>query len=147
MTIRPNRLNRVTTHPVNSHQTKGRWCQRLLRVFVKIAHDIHLAFASRAGTAPPQCLQLDVTLRAVVPSDRQFVPDWLNVQRFHLLFFKPRSKAASVSGLTWCSIPSASISAVRSEMPKDLKKATTVSCRCLHSSASLWPASVRKIAR
>jgi len=38
-------------------------------------------------------------------------------------------------------------SATFSEMPSERKKAVTVSCRCLHSSASLCPASVKKMAR
>jgi hypothetical protein len=56
-------------------------------------------------------------------------------------------KAASVSGLTWCSIPSASISATCSGMPSERRKATTVSCRLLHMAAKARPFSVRKMAR
>ena len=56
-------------------------------------------------------------------------------------------KAASVSGLTWCSIPSASISATRSDMPRNEDNATTVSCRLLQVAAKLRPLSVKNIAR
>src|ERR1017187_9204879 len=95
-----------------------------------------------------QLVQRDETFAAIGRFHGRFVADGLDVQRSHQLHhFNSRSKAARVSGLTWCSMPSASIRAVFFETPSDCRNATTVSCRCLLSSASLRPASVRKIAR
>jgi hypothetical protein len=62
-------------------------------------------------------------------------------------FRKAVLKAARVSGLTWCSMPSASISATRSGMPSERRNATTISCRVLHAAAKSRPLSVKKMAR
>ena len=49
-------------------------------------------------------------------------PIVLNVQRSHQRFFRRRSKAAMVSGLTWCSMPSASSSRGSSGNAERLQK-------------------------
>jgi hypothetical protein len=56
-------------------------------------------------------------------------------------------KSASVSALTWCSMPSPSISATRSEMPSERGNITTVLCWLLEVIASSRPVFVRKMAR
>ncbi len=64
---------------------------------------------------------------AIVPFHGQFVSDVLNVLRVHQRFAKNFLKAARLSELTWCSMPSASSSAVFSEIPNERRNATTVS--------------------
>src|SRR5208282_6344413 len=147
MSVGPHRLDRVTAHAHDADQFKGLRTQRFFRVLVNIAQDVHLALASRARTTPPQFLERNEILAAIIPFDGQFGADGLNVHRSHVRFFSSRSKAANVSGLTWCSIPSASISATFSEMPSERRNVITVLWRRRHSSASLCPASVRKMAR
>ena len=46
------------------------------------------------------------------------------------------AKASRVRSLTWCSIPSASCSAVGSSIPRAIRKATTRRCRRRQASAS-----------
>src|SRR5208282_2345201 len=147
MPVGPNRLNRITAHANDADQFKSFRGQGLFRISVNVPHDVHLALATRARTTSPQFLQRNETFAAVIPLDGQFVADLLNVHRSHQFFFNQRSNTTRVSGLTWCSMPSASISAAFSGTPSERKKATTVSCRRLHSPASRCPAFVRKMAR
>ena len=58
-----------------------------------------------------------------------------------------RRKAASVSELTWCSMPSASIRAVSGLTPSERRKASTVWWRSLLSAATRRPSSVRNTPR
>ena len=60
---------------------------------------------------------------------------------------KYRTNDASVSSLTWCSIPSASDSATRAGTPSATRNLTTVSWRCRDSFARRLPSPVRKIER
>lgn len=58
-----------------------------------------------------------------------------------------RTNAANVSGLQWCSMPSASRWAASSGTPMARKKASTTSCRDRDALATARPRSVRKMPR
>ena len=83
MAIRPDRLDRITTHADEPDQLKRRRRQFLFRVFIEVAQDVRLAFAPGAWAGAAQLFQRDKTLRAVRPLDRQLVPDLLDVVRLH----------------------------------------------------------------
>src|SRR5215471_7449406 len=83
MSISPGGLNAVGTNPRNSSQLKRSRCKRLLRPFVNVAHDIHLAFAAGARAMAAQFFQRDKSLGAIVPLDGQLVADGLNIERLH----------------------------------------------------------------
>ena len=147
VSVRPNRLNSIAAHADKPNQLKGRRCQRPVGILIDIPQNVRFTLAIRARATAPQPFQWNKTLTAIIPFDGQFLADLLKIQRSHQRIFRRRSKAARVSGLTWCSIPSASISDTFPEIPSERKKATTVSCRRLHSRASRCPASVRKMDR
>jgi hypothetical protein len=84
MAVTPDRLDGVTANVRDSHELKCRRRQRAVRIFVKIAHDIHLPFATGAGTMATQLFQPHKTFAAVLPLDREFFANWLNIRRSHI---------------------------------------------------------------
>ena len=52
MTVGPNRFHGITPDFLKAYHLKGGSGKRLVRIFVKIAHDIALAFAPRAWACP-----------------------------------------------------------------------------------------------
>ena len=77
--VTPNRLNCVTADLRDPPQLKRLRRQRLVRTFVKNAHDIPLSFAPRTWAVAPHRLQSQKALAAVVPFDGQFLANLLNV--------------------------------------------------------------------
>lgn len=81
--VRPKRLHGVATHHRQTREMERIRRERLVRVLVKVAHDVHLALAAGARAMAPELLQLHKTLAAIVPLDGQLVADGLNVDRSH----------------------------------------------------------------
>src|SRR5439155_10568403 len=79
VSIRPTGLQCITAHKIESNE---------LKAFVGLAHmrthnvteHIRLAAACRARASTAQRFQFDERLRSVVPSNRQFVADLLDVR-------------------------------------------------------------------
>src|SRR6266478_2890041 len=85
MAVPPKGLDGVTANHREPEQLERLRSKRLLRPFVKSAHDIPLSLAAGAGTISPQRFELDETLRAIIPFDGQFIPNVLNINRSHVL--------------------------------------------------------------
>lgn len=85
MPVAPRRLNRVAAYVGNPKQLKCLRSQGLLRPLVERSHDVHLALAHRAGTAPAQRFQGQETLPPIGPFYGQFFANPLNIQRSHRL--------------------------------------------------------------
>jgi hypothetical protein len=83
MSVGPGGLHGVGPDPRELGQLKCLGCEWFFGVFVQIPHDVHLAAAARAGTAPAEFLERNVGLAAVVPFDGEFRSDRLNVHRLH----------------------------------------------------------------
>jgi len=81
--VGPQGLNRVTADTHESNEAEGVGREWLVGVFVDIAQDIHLAFATGARTMPAQFLQANEGFGAVIPFHCQFLADLLHVERSH----------------------------------------------------------------
>ena len=100
MSICPNRLNGIATHMGKPDQLECRRRQLSFGIFMNIPQDIRFTLAAGAGTPSPQRFQRNETFIPVIPFDGQFLANQLNVQWSYQRFFRRRSKAARVSGLT-----------------------------------------------
>ena len=100
MAVGPYRLDGITPYAKKLHQLERFYSQRLGRIFVKVAHDVHFALATGARTRAAQIFEQYKIFTTAIPFNGQFIPNLLDVQGFHQRFFNSRSKAASVSGLT-----------------------------------------------
>ena len=83
MAIGPEGLNGVTAYRGDAPQLERLRRERAVRIFVNIAHDIHLAFAAGARAASAQFFQVDKALRAVVPFDGELLANGLDVNWSH----------------------------------------------------------------
>ena len=83
MTVGPDRLNGIAANSNKAHQAKGISGKRPLWTPIHIPEDVHLSFAPGARTRPSEFLQPNERLSAVIPPDRQFLTDLLNVCRSH----------------------------------------------------------------
>jgi hypothetical protein len=54
-----------------------------IRVLINVAHNVHFAFAARAGAGSPEGFEAQERLRLVIPLDGEFVANPLDVHRFH----------------------------------------------------------------
>ena len=91
MSVGPLRLNRVAADVRDAAQLKRLGAQRLLWANVKMSHHVHLTFALCARTGAAQFFQRDKTFAAIVPFQREFITDLLDVDQSH---------AATVLGAT-----------------------------------------------
>jgi len=94
--IGPHRLDRIVADIDDAQQLEGFRPKGLLRVLIKVAHDIDLALATGARAGATELLKRHKALRAVVPLDGEFGPDDLDVCRLHREDSKvqsPNSKA------------------------------------------------------
>jgi hypothetical protein len=66
------------------------------RVFANVPHDIHLAPATGAGTTAPQFFQWNEVFAVIVPLNRQFGPDNLNIHRSHAMKLSPTPSIRSI---------------------------------------------------
>ena len=78
MSVSPDGLDRVAAHVHDAQKLKSRRGQRLVWAFVKIAHHVHLAFATSARTMAAEPLQRNKAFAAIVPLDGEFFADRLN---------------------------------------------------------------------
>ena len=83
MAVSPQRLHCVTANEWSADKPERIRPQRAVRTFVEVAHDIALALTSGAGAVSAQFLQLDEAFATVVPFDRKFVADGLEVGWSH----------------------------------------------------------------
>src|SRR4029077_16510598 len=83
MAVAPDRLKSIATHPDNAHQSERFRPQWTLGVLVHVSHDVDLSLAARARTTSSQLFQREVTFRAIVPANREFFTNLLNIQRLH----------------------------------------------------------------
>jgi len=81
--VAPDRLYGVTADICDASEFESRWRQRPIRVLVKVAHHVDLAFAARAGTTSSQCFQTHKILAAILPLDGQLSADLLDIDRLH----------------------------------------------------------------
>ncbi len=96
----PDRLDGVIAHGDNFFQLERGGGQFRAGIFIKVSEKVRLALATGAGTMAAQFFERDEAFVAVVPFDRQFRSDLLEVNGAHQRFPSFRWKAASVSGLT-----------------------------------------------
>src|SRR5438093_4846389 len=85
MAVAPNRLNGVAADVGDAPELKRRRRQRFVRIFIDIAHNDALALAAGAWATPSQRFQPHKAFVAILPSDRQFFADMLNIHRSHSL--------------------------------------------------------------
>src|SRR4029077_12536286 len=83
MAVTPGRLKSISAHTDNAHQSERLRPQRTFRVLVHVSHDVDLSLAARTRTTSSQLFQRDVTFRAIVPANREFFTNLLNIQRLH----------------------------------------------------------------
>ena len=83
MAIAPDRRDGVSADRIQTAELEGGRGERFLGAFIQVAQHVHLAFAASAGAGPAKPLQTDKTFAAVLPLDRQFIADVLNVHRSH----------------------------------------------------------------
>jgi hypothetical protein len=83
VSIRPDRLNRVSAHIDQPHQPKCIGRNWALGIFINVSHDIRFALASRARAMASQFFQRNETFALVIPFDRQFPANHLNICRSH----------------------------------------------------------------
>ena len=83
MAILPDGLNGVPADSFDPDKLKSLRRKRTVGVFVEIAHDVDLAFASGARTTATKFLQADEIFMAIVPFDGDFLADLLEVYRAH----------------------------------------------------------------
>src|SRR5882672_10174882 len=67
--ITPQRLHGIAADHRQPLELKRGGRERLVRVLVEVAHDIHLALAAGAGTMAAQFFELHKALAAIVPFD------------------------------------------------------------------------------
>ena len=79
MAVRPAGLDSIGSNGTPTLEDERGCRQRFVWVFVEIAHDIRLAFASRARTMSAELLEFDIGLRTVLPLDCQFVTYALDI--------------------------------------------------------------------
>lgn len=92
MSVSPYRLQGVPPYPGEAHQSKSFHRERPIRAFVQIAHDVHLPLAAGTGTMPAQLLQGNKGLRSIIPLERQFVANLLNIRRLHREILAPNDR-------------------------------------------------------
>ena len=114
-----------------------------------------VAHAGRARLRDEVADGLDVVLRDLgrvgaggpARSARGPPPGWAAPPRRRPRAATKRAKAASVSGPTWCSMPSASCSATSGSIPRLRSSASTLAWRSRDAAAILRPARVNSIER
>ena len=83
MAISPQRLHCVTADELRANEPEGIRPQRAVRTFVEVAHDVPLALTAGARAMAAEFLQLDESLAAIIPFDRKFIADGLEVGWSH----------------------------------------------------------------
>jgi hypothetical protein len=81
MTVPPGRLQRITADNLKTGKLKAVVGIANFRP-ENVSEDIRLASARRARARAAQELQIEIRFASVIPTDRQFVADLLNVRRF-----------------------------------------------------------------
>lgn len=83
MSIPPKRLQRVTAYVNDAHKAVRGCAQWTFGTFVQLSKHVYLALALRARARLPQPEQRNVILAAVIPPDREFFPNKLDIIRLH----------------------------------------------------------------
>ncbi len=83
MPVPPGRLDGIRAHRYEVAQLKGGGAERSLGVLIEVAHDVHFSSTTGAGTMTTQLLEAHETFTTILPFDRQFLADGLNIKRSH----------------------------------------------------------------
>lgn len=83
MAVAPHRGQPIAPHAGDLPQCESVWSQSRPGSAMHLPHDIRLPFATRARAGPPQLLQRDICLGAIIPFDGQFLSNRLDPEGLH----------------------------------------------------------------
>lgn len=85
MPVRPHGLNGISPNLLNVLNAKGIRPEFRVGPFIKIPHDVGLAFAARARAVTAQVFKGNKGFGPIAPFDREFVADGLDIVWTHVM--------------------------------------------------------------